>query len=93
MRHFLPLWIKILGEYELPKLFTFAVKMLYKGEIGDDSLSLNTRSLKYRKLGQGLLVIEKEQKTHFHLLGNNYIYETLGEEETSGGFAQNLEVV
>jgi len=75
----------------------------------DGSLSLHTRSLKYGKLGQGCLVnvspsLIKRRKTHFHqfpfgasiILGNNgfvWISQTLSDEETSGGFAQNLEVV
>merc|ERR1711874_22498 len=75
----------------------------------DGSLSLHTRSLKYGKLGQGCLVhvspsLVKRRKTHFHqlpfgasvILGNNgfvWISQTLREEEKSGGFAQNLEVV
>jgi len=75
----------------------------------DGSLSLHTRSLKYGKLGQGCLVhvspsLVKRRKTHFHqlpfgasvILGNNgfvWISQTLGEEEKSGGFTQNLEVV
>jgi len=75
----------------------------------DGSLSLHTRSLKYGKLGQGCLVhvspsLVKRRKTHFHqlpfgasvILGNNgfvWISQTLGEDEKSGGFTQNLEVV
>uniref|UniRef100_A0A1B6D3W3 Uncharacterized protein n=1 Tax=Clastoptera arizonana TaxID=38151 RepID=A0A1B6D3W3_9HEMI len=72
----------------------------------DGSLSLHTRSLKYGKLAQGVLVkvfpgLVKRCKTHFHnldcgasiILGNNgyiWIYPT-EPDEGSGGFTQNLE--
>jgi len=67
----------------------------------DGSLSLHTRSLKYGKLGQGILVkvspsLVKRRKTHFHqlpvgasvILGNNgfvWISQTGGGEEEGGG--------
>eukprot|EP00092_Neocalanus_flemingeri_P013462 GFUD01014518.1.p1 GENE.GFUD01014518.1~~GFUD01014518.1.p1 ORF type:complete len:293 (+),score=82.28 GFUD01014518.1:52-930(+) len=67
----------------------------------DGSLSLHTRSLKYGKLGQGVMVrvspsLVKRRKTHFHqlpvgasiILGNNgfvWIYQTGGGEEEGGG--------
>uniref|UniRef100_A0A2K5MEJ3 Uncharacterized protein n=1 Tax=Cercocebus atys TaxID=9531 RepID=A0A2K5MEJ3_CERAT len=64
----------------------------------DGAVSLHTRSLKYGKLGQGVLVqvspsLVKRQKIHFHdlpcdasvILGNN--------EEEAGGFTANLEPV
>jgi len=67
----------------------------------DGSLSLHTRSLKYGKLGQGVLVqvspsLVKRRKTHFHqlpvgaslILGNNgfvWIYQSGGGEEEGGG--------
>jgi len=67
----------------------------------DGSLSLHTRSLKYGKLGQGVLLkvspsLVKRRKTHFHtlpfgasiILGNNgfiWIYQTGAEEEEGGG--------
>ena len=66
----------------------------------DGSLSLHTRSLKYGKLGQGMLLkvspsLVKRRKTHFHtlpfgasiILGNNgfiWIYQTGGGEEEGG---------
>jgi len=67
----------------------------------DGSLSLHTRSLKYGKLGQGVMVqvspsLVKRRKTHFHqlpvgasvILGNNgfvWIYQSGGGEEEGGG--------
>ena len=67
----------------------------------DGSLSLHTRSLKYGKLGQGILLkvspsLVKRRKTHFHtlpfgasiILGNNgfiWIYQTGVGEEEGGG--------
>lgn len=72
----------------------------------DGSLSLHTRSLKYGKLSQGVLVkvfpsLIKRCKTHFHnlcgasiILGNNgfiWIAPTVNTDvEGSGGFTQNL---
>uniref|UniRef100_A0A1B6MIS7 Uncharacterized protein n=1 Tax=Graphocephala atropunctata TaxID=36148 RepID=A0A1B6MIS7_9HEMI len=73
----------------------------------DGSLSLHTRSLKYGKLSQGVLVkvfpgLIKRRKTHFHklpcgasiILGNNgyiWICPTAQEDEGAGGFVQNLD--
>uniref|UniRef100_A0A672RHL8 Exosome component 2 n=1 Tax=Sinocyclocheilus grahami TaxID=75366 RepID=A0A672RHL8_SINGR len=67
----------------------------------DGALSLHTRSLKYGKLGQGVLVfvspsIVKRQKTHFHnlpcgasiILGNNgyvWLYPTPGQQDEEAG--------
>ncbi|XP_077478746.1 exosome complex component RRP4 [Stigmatopora argus] len=67
----------------------------------DGALSLHTRSLKYGKLGQGVLVqlspsLIKRQKTHFHnlpcgasiILGNNgfiWLYPTPGHQEEEAG--------
>ncbi|KAL7980867.1 hypothetical protein Chor_002021 [Crotalus horridus] len=67
----------------------------------DGALSLHTRSLKYGKLGQGVLVqvspsLVKRQKTHFHdlpcgasiILGNNgfiWIYPTPEQKEDEAG--------
>ena len=67
----------------------------------DGALSLHTRSLKYGKLGQGVLLkvspsIVKRRKTHFHslpfgasiILGNNgfiWIYQTGATAEEGGG--------
>ncbi|KAF7688580.1 hypothetical protein HF521_013387 [Silurus meridionalis] len=67
----------------------------------DGALSLHTRSLKYGKLGQGILVqvspsLIKRQKTHFHnltcgasvILGNNgyiWIYPTPGHHDEEAG--------
>ncbi|XP_053700046.1 exosome complex component RRP4 isoform X2 [Synchiropus splendidus] len=67
----------------------------------DGALSLHTRSLKYGKLGQGVLVqlspsLVKRQKTHFHnlpcgasiILGNNgyvWLYPTPGQQEEEAG--------
>lgn len=75
----------------------------------DGSLSLHTRSLKYGKLGQGILLkvfpsLIKRSKTHFHnilgisiILGTNgfiWISPPVNELEGSvGGFIQNLEEV
>ncbi|XP_005990687.1 exosome complex component RRP4 isoform X1 [Latimeria chalumnae] len=75
----------------------------------DGALSLHTRSLKYGKLGQGVLVqvspsLVKRRKTHFHnlpcgasiILGNNgfiWIYPTMEQKEGEGGFITNLECV
>ncbi|XP_058066660.1 exosome complex component RRP4 isoform X1 [Anopheles bellator] len=74
----------------------------------DGVLSLHTRSLKYGKLSQGILVkvfpaLIRRRKTHFHnlpcgasiILGNNgfiWIAPILNTED-SGGFTQNLEDV
>ncbi|XP_064420423.1 exosome complex component RRP4 isoform X2 [Latimeria chalumnae] len=74
----------------------------------DGALSLHTRSLKYGKLGQGVLVqvspsLVKRRKTHFHnlpcgasiILGNNgfiWIYPTMEQKEGEGGFITNLEI-
>lgn len=73
----------------------------------DGSLSLHTRSLKYGKLSQGVLIkvfpsLIKRSKTHFHnlpcgasiILGNNgfiWICPTINVEDGIGGFVQNLE--
>ena len=73
----------------------------------DGALSLHTRSLKYGKLGQGVLLkvspsIVKRRKTHFHslpfgasiILGNNgfiWIYQTTADE--GGGFTSDLSMV
>lgn len=73
----------------------------------DGSLQLHTRSLKYGKLSQGLLVkvfpsLVKRRKTHFHnlpcgasiILGNNgfiWICPTRNEEDDESGFTQNLQ--
>ena len=73
----------------------------------DGAPSLHTRSLKYGKLGQGVLLkvspsIVKRRKTHFHslpfgasiILGNNgfiWIYQTTAEE--GGGFTSDLSMV
>ncbi|XP_071374449.1 exosome complex component RRP4 isoform X3 [Centroberyx affinis] len=67
----------------------------------DGALLLHTRSLKYGKLGQGVLVqlspsLVKRQKTHFHnlpcgasiILGNNgfvWLYPTPGHQEEEAG--------
>ncbi|KAG9354509.1 hypothetical protein JZ751_001219, partial [Albula glossodonta] len=67
----------------------------------DGALSLHTRSLKYGKLGQGVLVqvspsLVKRQKTHFHnltcgasiILGNNgyvWLYPTPGQQDEEAG--------
>ncbi|XP_017774134.1 PREDICTED: exosome complex component RRP4 [Nicrophorus vespilloides] len=76
----------------------------------DGSLSLHTRSLKYGKLSQGVLIkvfpaLIKRSKTRFHnlsvgasvILGNNgfiWICPTVNtEEESVGGFIQNLEYI
>jgi len=75
---------------------------------GDGALSLHTRSMKYGKLSQGVLVktspsLVKRQKSHFHnlpcgasiILGNNgfiWICPTINE-DLAGGFVQNLEAV
>ncbi|XP_025109724.1 exosome complex component RRP4-like [Pomacea canaliculata] len=74
--------------------------------MSDGTLSLHTRSLKYGKLGQGVLVqvppsLIKRRKTHFHtlpcgasiILGNNgYIWlaPTTSEPENTGGYTVNL---
>lgn len=68
----------------------------------DGSLGLHTRSLKYGKLGQGILIkvspsLIERRKTHFHklpigvnlILGNNgfiWISQTVAEGAESGGF-------
>ena len=75
----------------------------------DGSLSLHTRSLKYGKLGQGVLLkvspsLVKRRKTHFHtlpfgasiILGNNgfiWIYQTGGGDDEGGGFSADLNLV
>ncbi|XP_061590090.1 exosome complex component RRP4 [Cololabis saira] len=75
----------------------------------DGSLSLHTRSLKYGKLGQGVLVqvspsLIKRQKSHFHnlpcgasiILGNNgyvWLFPTSEQDEQAGGFYTDLEPV
>ena len=75
----------------------------------DGSLSLHTRSLKYGKLGQGVLLkvspsLIKRRKTHFHtlpfgasiILGNNgfiWIYQTGGGDDEGGGFSADLNLV
>ncbi|XP_030625093.1 exosome complex component RRP4 isoform X3 [Chanos chanos] len=67
----------------------------------DGALSLHTRSLKYGKLGQGVLVLVspslvKRQKTHFHnlpcgasiILGSNgyiWLYPTPGQQDEEAG--------
>lgn len=73
----------------------------------DGSLSLHTRSLKYGKLGQGVLVIVspsliERSKSHFHnlpcgahvILGNNgyiWICPTVPEGAETGGFVLNYD--
>lgn len=75
----------------------------------DGVLSLHTRSLKYGKLGQGILLkvspsLVQRRKTHFHNLPcgasvifgcNGYIWlsQTPTQEEEGGGFVQNFEPV
>lgn len=75
----------------------------------DGALSLHTRSLKYGKLGQGILVrvspsLIERKKVHFHnlpcgaslILSNNgyvWICETLSQGVESGGFAININEV
>jgi len=75
----------------------------------DGSLSLHTRSLKYGKLGQGILVIVspsliQRRKTHFHnlpcgahvILGNNgyiWISQPVVEGVETGGFVVNYDKV
>lgn len=75
----------------------------------DGSLSLHTRSLKYGKLGQGVLVIVspsliEHRKTHFHnlpcgahvILGNNgyvWISQHVPEGAETGGFVVNFNKV
>lgn len=75
----------------------------------DGSLSLHTRSLKYGKLSQGILVkvfpsLIKRKKTHFHnlpcgasiILGTNgfiWIAPIVNSEDGDGGFTQNLQEV
>ncbi|RWS24461.1 exosome complex component RRP4-like protein [Leptotrombidium deliense] len=75
----------------------------------DGSLSLHTRSLKYGKLGQGVLIrvspsLVERRKTHTHnlpfgahiILGNNgfiWISPVIDEGTESGGFAVNLDPV
>ncbi|XP_076441452.1 exosome complex component RRP4-like [Babylonia areolata] len=77
--------------------------------MSDGTLSLHTRSLKYGKLGQGVLLqvpasLVKRRKTHFHtlpcgvkiILGNNgYIWltPTSTEESNTGGYTVNLSPV
>uniref|UniRef100_A0A182MD70 Exosome complex component RRP4 n=1 Tax=Anopheles culicifacies TaxID=139723 RepID=A0A182MD70_9DIPT len=75
----------------------------------DGVLSLHTRSLKYGKLSQGILVkvfpsLIQRRKTHFHnlpcgasiILGNNgfiWISPIINNEGEKGGFTQNLDDV
>lgn len=75
----------------------------------DGALSLHTRSLKYGKLAQGVLVkvfpsLIKRKKTHFHnlpcgasiILGTNgfiWISTTVNAEDGDGGFTQNLQEI
>ncbi|KAK7502120.1 hypothetical protein BaRGS_00006484 [Batillaria attramentaria] len=70
--------------------------------MSDGTLSLHTRSLKYGKLGQGVLVqvpasLIKRRKTHFHnlpcgasiVLGNNgsvWLAPTINDSENTGGY-------
>ncbi|KAL8625729.1 Exosome complex component RRP4 [Nucella lapillus] len=76
--------------------------------MSDGTLSLHTRSLKYGKLGQGVLVqvpasLVKRRKTHFHtlpcgvkiILGNNgYIWLTpTVSESNTGGYTVDLSPV
>ncbi|CAG9804798.1 unnamed protein product [Chironomus riparius] len=75
----------------------------------DGSLSLHTRSLKYGKLSQGILIsvspsLIKRRKNHFHnlpcgisvIIGNNgyiWVAPIVNVEEQGGGFAQCLDPV
>jgi exosome complex component RRP4 len=75
----------------------------------DGALGLHTRSLKYGKLGQGLLIrvspsLIERRKTHFHnlpigahlILGNNgfiWISQTVAEGAESGGFVLDFNEV
>ncbi|XP_067002913.1 exosome complex component RRP4 isoform X1 [Anabrus simplex] len=83
-------------------LISAEVQQLYM----DGSLSLYTRSLRYGKLSQGVLVkvfpsLVKRRKTHFHnlpcgasiILGNNgfiWLYPTPPNMDGGGGYTQNL---
>lgn len=80
-----------------------------QNDFADGSLSLHTRSLKYGKLGQGILVrvspsLIERRKTHFHnlpcgahvILGNNgfiWICPPIPEGVDSGGFIANMDVI
>ncbi|TEA29628.1 hypothetical protein DBR06_SOUSAS510216 [Sousa chinensis] len=80
-------------------IFMFAAEV--QAVFSDGAVSLHTRSLKYGKLGQGVLVqvspsLVKRQKTHFHdlpcgasvILGNNgfvWIYPTPEHKEEDAG--------
>ncbi|KAI1301231.1 Exosome complex component RRP4 [Halotydeus destructor] len=80
-----------------------------QNDFNDGSLSLHTRSLKYGKLGQGLLVkvspsLIERRKTHFHnlscgahiIIGNNgyiWICPIVPEGADSGGFVVNKELI
>uniref|UniRef100_A0A3P9J0C0 Exosome component 2 n=1 Tax=Oryzias latipes TaxID=8090 RepID=A0A3P9J0C0_ORYLA len=82
-------------------LTTFPLIAEVQSVFSDGALSLHTRSLKYGKLGQGVLVqispsLIKRQKSHFHnlpcgasvILGNNgfvWLYPTLGQQEEEAG--------
>ena len=91
----------------------FVVGDLISAEVqtvfADGSLSLHTRSLKYGKLGQGILVVVspsliQRRKTHFHnlpcgghvILGNNghiWISQPVPEGAETGGFVVNYDKV
>ncbi|KAL1138688.1 hypothetical protein AAG570_008750, partial [Ranatra chinensis] len=80
-----------------------------KNIFSDGALSLHTRSLRYGKLSQGILVavpadLIKRCKTHFHnicgisiILGTNgyiWLYPTpLSGDDGAGGFAKNMDLV
>lgn len=80
-----------------------------QNDFADGSLSLHTRSLKYGKLDQGILVkvspaLIERRKTHFHnlpcgahvILGNNgfiWICPLTVEGTDSGGFVSNVETI
>ncbi|RWS04392.1 exosome complex component RRP4-like protein [Dinothrombium tinctorium] len=100
-------------EDELMMRSFFAEGDLISAEVqsvfSDGSLSLHTRSLKYGKLGQGVLIrvspsLIERRKTHTHnlpcgvhiILGNNgfiWICPQIDEGTESGGFAVNLDPV
>uniref|UniRef100_A0A4W4EI60 Uncharacterized protein n=1 Tax=Electrophorus electricus TaxID=8005 RepID=A0A4W4EI60_ELEEL len=83
------------------KDFLDLLKAEVQSVFSDGALSLHTRSLKYGKLGQGVLVqvspsLVKRQKTHFHnlpcgasiILGNNgflWLYPTPGQQDEEEG--------
>ncbi|KAI4871684.1 hypothetical protein NFI96_031104 [Prochilodus magdalenae] len=91
--------VLLLSSVNLPggELFKAEVQSVFS----DGALSLHTRSLKYGKLGQGVLVqvspsLVKRQKTHFHnlpcgasiILGNNgfiWLYPTPGQQDEEAG--------